>query len=77
MVTNYSVASATYITEIFIDSGLLEYGSIIDVSNVALNSQKTESKCITDETITLTEWHSTMHVLYRYTFQGKPERTST
>jgi hypothetical protein len=68
LVTYYAAELLIYKTELFINAGSRGYGSIVRISNMALISKPVNSTCSINESITLSEWHRSMDIVYRHTF---------
>jgi hypothetical protein len=68
LMTHVSNVTTSYITEIYITSTLQNIGSILQVKNMQRSSDNKMIICSVNETIILTEWHSKMDIIYKYTF---------
>jgi hypothetical protein len=68
LITDYTAESPMYKTELFINAGSRGYGNVVSVSNIALTSKAVNSTCSINESITLSEWHCSMDIVYRHTF---------
>jgi hypothetical protein len=75
--TRFFKGLLSYVTEIYINSASIGYGTFIKIDNLVVNKQRWHKPCHVNETIILSEWHSEKDIIYRYSFFNTSINTVT